>query len=391
GGRGAGKTRAGAEWVRAQVEGAGPHDAGRCRRVALLADTLEQVREVMVFGESGLVASSPPDRKPEWVSTRRMLVWPNGATAQAFSASDPERLRGPQFDCAWSDELAKWRKGEATWDMLQFALRLGDDPRQIVTTTPRPSPLLRKILADGRTVKTSAPTAANRANLAPDFVENVAKRYGGTRLGRQEIDGELLDDVEGALWTFRQFETLRARNETPLDMIVVAIDPPASDGEGADECGLIVAGAKMQGEPLDWTAHVIADGTVQGVSPTEWGREAVALARAYDADRIVAEVNQGGNMVETIIRQTDPTVRVRSVRARQGKVTRADPVAMLYEQGRVTHEGRFRELEDQMTRMTTGGYRGSGSPDRVDALVWALTDLIVEPSKSYIKPRMRSL
>lgn len=391
GGRGAGKTRAGSEWIRARVEGARPGDPGQCSRIALVAETLDQAREVMVFGESGILAASPPDRRPEWQSTRKRLVWPNGAVAQLFSASSPEALRGPQFDCAWCDELAKWKKGEETWDMLQFGLRLGIHPRVLVTTTPRSSALLRAILADSGTVKTSAPTSANAMNLAKGFLETITRKYEGSRLGRQELDGEMMMDVEGALWSWATLDAARAGRILEHDRIVVAVDPPVTSGSDADECGIIVAGVLRNGEPRDWIAEVIADGSLAGASPRAWAERAVELYHLHRADRLIAEVNQGGDMVATLIRQVDPNVPFRAVRASKGKVARAEPVAALYEQGRVFHRGVFKALEDQMTALTIGGYTRRGSPDRLDALVWAITDLMIDPAAGWKAPRVRRL
>jgi len=389
GGRGAGKTRAGAEWVRTQVEGARPGDNGRCRRVALVGETIEQAREVMVFGGSGLLACSPPDRRPEWQAGRKRLVWANGAVAEIYSASNPEALRGPQFDCAWSDELAKWKQGQDAWDMLQFGLRLGERPQQVVTTTPRASKLLRDVLADGQTVQTSAPTEANAANLAESFLEYVTEKYAGSRLGRQELQGEILTDVEGAFWSFAALDA--CRTDVPeLDRIVVAVDPPVTGGVHSDECGIIVAGVVTKGRPQDWRAYVLEDASLRG-SPQVWAERAVAKAREYGAERLVAEVNQGGDLVETLVRSIDPLASYRGVRASRGKAARAEPVAALYEQGRVFHCGGFAKLEDQMCAMGAAGFTGKGSPDRLDALVWALTDLMLEPAASFLRPRVRAL
>lgn len=390
GGRGAGKTRAGAEWVRSMVEGARPRDQGRARRVALIGETIDQAREVMVFGESGILACSPPDRRPSWISGRKMLVWPNGATAQLFSAHDPESLRGPQFDAVWADELAKWKRGDEAWDMVQFGLRLGDDPRSCVTTTPRNAAVLTELMAQSSTVMTHAPTQANRANLAKGFLAEVERRYAGTRLGRQELEGVLLSDAEGALWRSEQLAGLTAQRDD-FDRIVVAIDPPVTGKAGSDECGIIVAGVQMEGPPQNWRAHVIEDLTVQGVSPAHWARTAVEAVHRHGADRLVAEVNQGGALVEEVIRQIDPLIAYQAVHASKGKVARAEPVAALYEQGRVSHGRGLGPLEDQMCLMTTSGYQGKGSPDRVDALVWALFALMIEPAAKFKAPRLRVL
>jgi len=391
GGRGAGKTRAGAEWVRAQVEGAKPLDAGRCRTVALVGETIDQAREVMVFGESGILNCSPPDRRPEWQATRKRLVWPNGATAQIFSAHDPESLRGPQFDCAWADELAKWKRARDTWDMLQFALRLGEAPQVCVTTTPRGVPVLKELLARDTTVVTHAPTEANAANLAQSFMEEVRARYAGTRLGRQELDGVLIEEAEGALWTAAMLEEDRVAVPPALDRVVVAVDPPTTGRAGSDECGIVVAGAVTRGPVQDWRAYVLADCSVGASSPATWARAAIRAMERYGAERLVAEVNQGGDMVAEVIRQVDPLVPVKTVHASRGKAARAEPVAALYEQGRVRHAGQMPDLEDQMCAMTARGFEGKGSPDRVDALVWALSELMIEPAAKWRHPRVRAV
>lgn len=392
GGRGAGKTRAGAEWVRAQVEGARPLDPGRAHRVALVGETFDQVREVMVFGESGILACSPPDRRPDWEAGRKRLVWPNGATAQVFSAHEPEALRGPQFDAAWVDELAKWKKAEEAWDMLQFALRLGDHPQQVITTTPRNVGVLKAILSNPSTVVTHAPTEANRAYLAASFLQEVRARYAGTRLGRQELDGVLLEDVEGALWTTAQLEAARVDKAPELDRIVVAVDPAVTGTAASDECGIVVVGAVTKGPVQDWRAYVLLDASVKG-KPTDWARAAIAAMEQFGAERLVAEVNQGGDLVESVIRQIDPLVPFRALRAARGKSARAEPVAALYEQGRVKHvkSAALGALEDQMCRMTVQGFEGRGSPDRVDALVWALHELIIGPAAHWRRPQMRTL
>ncbi len=391
GGRGAGKTRAGAEWVRAQVEGARPMDKGRAARVALIGETYDQVRDVMIRGDSGIIECSPPDRRPVWKASERKLIWPNGAEAQAFSASDPEALRGPQFDAAWVDELAKWKKAGETWDMLQFALRLGQHPQVCATTTPRNVGVLKRLIKAPSTVMTHAPTEANRANLADSFLEEVRSRYAGTRLGRQELDGVLMADAEGALWTSQMIDQAQCKTVPDLGRIVVALDPAVSNGKTSDECGIVVAGVKMQGPPQDWCAYVLADCTVQGKGPTGWARAAIAAMDRFDAERLVAEVNQGGMLVEEVIRQIDPMVPYKAVHAARGKCARAEPVAALYEQGRVRHVQGLSELEEQMCQMTLHGFEGDGSPDRVDALVWALHELMIAPATNYRRPRVRML
>ncbi len=390
GGRGAGKTRAGSEWVRAQVEGAGPGDPGRCRRVALVGETVDQVREVMVMGESGIIACSPPDRRPEWHMTRQQLIWPNGAVAQVFSAHDPEAMRGPQFDAAWADELGKWKKGAEAWDQLQFALRLGQNPQAVVTTTPRNVGVLKAILKNPSSVVTHAPTEANRAYLAESFLTEVQARYGGSHLGRQELEGVLVEEEEGALWTMAMLEAARVDAVPAFNRVVVAVDPPVTGMKSSDACGIVVVGADTRGEPKDWRAVVLEDASVQGASPEGWARAALAAMERHGADRLVAEVNQGGDLVERLVRMVDPLVPYRGVHATRSKMLRAEPVAALYEQGRVGHMRGLGALEDQMVRMTATGWKGTGSPDRLDALVWALTDLMLNPLQGG-RPSVRSL
>ncbi|MBC6407062.1 MAG: DNA-packaging protein [Rhodobacteraceae bacterium] len=391
GGRGAGKTRAGAEWVRLIIEGARPLDKGRVRRVALIGETIDQAREIMIYGESGLMACSPPDRRPKWQAARKRLVWPNGAVAQVFSAHEPESLRGPQFDAAWVDELAKWKKARETWDMLQFGLRLGVHPQVCITTTPRNVQVLKDLLALDSTVSTHAPTHANRAFLAESFLQEVQARYAGTRLGRQEIEGELLDDTEGALWSAATLEAAQLDRVPPLDRIVVAVDPPVSGHAASDACGIIVAGAITRGPVHNWCAYVLEDVSVQGVSAHHWARVAVAAMETWGAERLVAEVNQGGDLVHSVLQQVDPALPFKAVRATRGKLVRAEPVAALYEQGRVFHARGLAALEQQMSQMTMQGYQGKGSPDRVDALVWALHALILEPAAHWRAPKVRAL
>ncbi|WP_328591712.1 DNA-packaging protein [Pararhizobium mangrovi] len=340
GGRGAGKTRAGAEWVHAAARAAGRE--GKALRIALVAETLGDAREVMIDGISGIRRIAEDDR-PSYEPTRRRLVWQSGAVAQVFSSEDPESLRGPQFDLAWCDELAKWRHAQEVWDMLQFALRLGSRPRQLVTTTPRPVPLLTALLDAPDTAVTRASTRDNAVNLAPGFLAAMEARYGGTRLGRQELAGELIADREDALWRRGDLEAVRVRRAGAVGRVVVAIDPPASAGAKNSCCGLVVAGRDDDGR-----AVVLADGSLEGASPAAWGREAIALYRRFEADRIVAEVNQGGDMVRAILRGIDAGVPVTTVRASRGKWLRAEPVAALYEEGRVVHAGTFPALEDQM-------------------------------------------
>lgn len=388
GGRGAGKTRAGAEWVRAQAEGALPGDPGRARRIALLGETYDQVREVMVFGDSGILAVSPPDRRPVWEASRRRLVWPNGAEAQCFSATEPEALRGPQFDAAWADELGKWKKADAAWDQLQFALRLGQHPQAVVTTTPRAQARLKALLASPSTVLTQAPTRANRAWLAESFMAEAEARYGGTRLGRQELEGVLVDETEGALFPAPLIGRALVRAAPPLGRVVVAVDPAVG---GRDLCGIVAVGAVTEGPVQDWRAFVLEDASLKAASPGDWAQAALDLMARHGAERLVAEVNQGGDLVASVLRQIDPLVPVTAVRATRGKAARAEPVAALYEQGRVKHLPGLGALEEQMGRMTPQGYTGAGSPDRLDALVWAIHALILEPAARWRAPRVRVL
>jgi len=361
-GRGFGKTRTGAEHVRAEVE------AGRARRVALVAPTAADARDVMVEGESGILAISPPWCEPRYEPSKRRLTWPNGAIATLYSADEPRRLRGPQHDLAWADELAAWQRPEA-WDQLMFGLRLGADPHVVVTTTPRPTRVIRDLISDATTHVTRGSTYDNAANLAEAFLEQIVRKYEGTRLGRQELYAEVLDDVPGALWTRAMLEDAQHTGPVPdLVRVVVAIDPAVTSGEDSDETGIIVAGLDTDGH-----AYVLADRTCR-MSPDGWARRAVTAFDEFEADRIVAEVNNGGDLVEATIRTVRRDVPYLKVHASRGKRIRAEPIAALYEQGRVRHAPGLTALEDQMLTFLPEG--NEGSPDRVDALVWALTELI---------------
>jgi phage terminase large subunit-like protein len=372
GGRGAGKTRLGAEWVRAAANGTGPYGGEPCRHIALVGETGHDVREVMIEGPAGLLQISPRHERPQWTPTRRRLEWPNGAVAHAFSAEDPEQLRGPQFDAAWCDELAKWHHVNETFDMLQFGLRLGVRPRQLITTTPRPIALLRRLLADPRTAVSRASTHANATFLSPAFLDEVLARYAGTRLGRQEIDGEIVDDRAGALWTRAAIEAARVPSAPPLLRIVIGVDPPGSARAGADACGIVAAGIAENG-----VIYVLADATVQGLAPHGWASAVVALFNRLRADLVVAEVNMGGEMVRAVLRQIDPEIPVRAVHATRGKWLRAEPVAMRYQQGTIRHvDPPLQALEDQMCAFGIDGLPSGTSADRLDALVWAATDLM---------------
>jgi phage terminase large subunit-like protein len=385
GGRGAGKTRLGAEWVNGLVRGLPPFTRrGRgYERIALVGDTLGDVREVMIEGPSGILTISREPR-PRFEAGRRRLVWDSGAVALMFSAEDPESLRGPQFDAAWCDELAKWRNAEACFDMLQLGLRLGELPRQLITTTPKPLKLLKRLIADPAVPVTTMRTGDNAKNLAAGFLSAVEERYGGTVLGRQELEGELIEDREDALWSREMLESRRLEHVPELARIVVAIDPPASARKTSDACGIVAAGLDEAGR-----AVVIADATVRVARPQDWAGAAVALYRRLQADCLVAEVNQGGDMVGAVIRTVDPALTVKAVRARRGKWLRAEPVAALYSQGRVLHGGRFPELEDEMCDFGPNGLSNGRSPDRVDALVWAVSELM--PERAAGTPRVREL
>lgn len=382
GGRGAGKTRAGAEWVRALALGHDYATSAPVRRIALVAETYHDARSVMVEGVSGILAVHGSGERPHFEPSNNRLIWPNGTVAQMFSGEDPQALRGPQFDAAWCDELAKWRRAEATFDMLQFGLRLGAHPRQLVTTTPRNIALLTKLLADPATRVARAATSANADNLAPSFLVEMQRRYAGTALGRQELDGEIITEVAGALWRLDQLEELRVARAPQLTRVVVALDPPVTATSSSDACGIVVAGLGEDGR-----GYVLADRTIQGRQPLEWARAAIAAYHDFAADRLIAEANQGGEMVVTVLRQVDDTVPVSKVHATRGKYLRAEPVAALYAEGRVVHVGRFDRLEAELCAFG-GGDSGSRSPDRLDALVWALTALMLDRSK---RPRIRML
>jgi phage terminase large subunit-like protein len=359
-GRGFGKTRTGAETTIDRVR------RSVSKRVGLIAPTAADARDVMVEGESGILACSPPDFRPLYEPSKRRLTWPNGAVATLFSAEEPDRLRGPQHDFIWADEPAAWKYPE-TWDMAMFGLRLGTNPQVVATTTPRPTRLIRDLVADPETVVTRGTTHENARNLAPAFLTAIVKKYEGTRLGRQELNGEILDDNPGALWSRNVIEALRVREHPPLLRIVVGVDPAATSDPKSDETGIVVAGVDAAGH-----CYVLADASLQG-TPLTW---ATAVKRVYDqyrADRVVAEKNNGGELVEANLRTVDRTLPYRGVWASRGKQTRAEPISSLYEQGKVHHVGTFPLLEDQMCDWAPDS--GDPSPDRMDALVWALTEL----------------
>jgi len=434
-GRGWGKTRCGAEWVLAQAR-AHPH----CR-IALTGATMAEARAVMVEGESGLLACARPDDELLWAPSLDRLRWGNGSEAKLFSAADPEGLRGPTHDFAWADEIGKWggERGVVAWDNLMLTMRSGNRPRAIATTTPRPVPLIKRLLSDAQTVVTRGGTHENAGNLSPAFVAEMNALYGGTRLGRQELDGELIEDVAGALWTrgmiegcrvvrrgigewgvgsgeagsgeqgggSREWENREAGNREPatpqqsqlpapcsplptphsplppiFTRVVVAVDPPASST--GDACGIVACGVDRAGH-----GFVLEDASVEGASPERWARAVAACAARWNADRVIAEANNGGAMVRSTLLAHDRNLPVKLVHASRGKGARAEPVALLYEAGRVSHAGVFPELEDQLCAMTPGGYAGPGrSPDRADALVWALNELMLS---ARAKPGVRGL
>jgi phage terminase large subunit-like protein len=373
-GRGFGKTRAGAEWVRRIAE------ENSEARIALVSSSLSEARSVMVEGESGIIACCPPNRKPRFEASLRRLKFPNGAQAQLFSATEPEALRGPQFSHAWCDEIGKWplssNRATRAWDNLLMGLRLGTDPRITVTTTPRAVPVVQRLLEaerEGSVVISRGSTHDNLCNLPKKFLSAIDKEFGGTQLARQEIAGEMLSDLDGTLWPRETLEKARdAEFSSQLRRIVVAVDPPISSS--GDECGIIVAGIDEYG-----IGRVLADCTVTRAKPSDWANAVANAAEHWRADRVIAEANQGGAMVESVLRAANAALPVKLVHASRGKIARAEPVAALYEAGRVRHCGSFPKLEDQLNGMLIGGeYAGPNrSPDRADALVWAFTELLL--------------
>ena len=376
-GRGFGKTRAGSEWVLERIREA--EEAGaEPPSIALVGANLGEVERVMVAGPSGLVATAGTGERPLWQAGRRRLLFPGGAQALAYSAERPESLRGPQHHFAWCDELAKWRCGDATWDNLMFGLRAGERPRTLVTTTPRAVPLLRRIRGLEGAVRTHGRSRDNVATAAAALAAMEAD-YGGTRRGREELDGEWIEDVEGALWPWSLIEA--SRGEAPeLVRVVVGVDPPASaDG---------VCGISVCGEGSDGRLYVLADASAGGLRPDGWAQAVARAAESWGADRVVAEANNGGDMVESVLRNVAPALPVRLVHASRGKVARAEPIAALFDRGIALFAGRFAELEEELAGMTQGGGFTGRSPDRADAMVWALTELSPQPRA---EPRIRAL
>jgi phage terminase large subunit-like protein len=362
-GRGWGKTRTGAEWVIEKAQNG--YKFG-----ALIGRTAADVRDVMVEGESGILAKSPPWFRPLYEPSKRRLTFPNGGKLTTYSGDKPDQLRGPQHDYGWCDETAAWRYPSA-WDMFMFGLRLGENPQAVVTTTPRPVKLIRELVADERTHVTTGSTYENIHNLSPQAVRFLRNKYEGTRLGRQELLAEILDDVPGALWTRGLIEKNRVRKMPEIKRIVVALDPGVSSTEGANEFGILVCGLGV-----DDYGYVLEDES--GIySPAEWAKKAIYLYDIWQADKIVAEKNNGGDMISHTIRTAEggKRVAIKLVWASKGKYTRAEPVASLYEQNKIYHIGGFPELEDQMCTWIPG----EKSPDRMDAMVWAFTELMIGP------------
>lgn len=359
-GRGYGKTRTGAEMVRKWV------DEG-VKRIALVAETPADARDIMIEGESGLLNIFPPWNEPHYESSKRRITWNSGAMATVYSGYKPDQLRGPQHEKAWADELASWRYPRETWDNLMFGMRLGENPQSVITTTPRPLSLLKELIEDEDTVVTRGTTYDNIQNLPEPFYKRIISKYEGTRLGRQELYAEILSDNPGALWNYEIIQ--HVKTHPSLKRIVVAIDPEAENNPNSSETGIVAGGVGVDGY-----GYVLADKSVKA-SPNGWAQRAVDLYDRLSADRIVGEVNQGGEMVEAVIRSVDGggNISYNKVRASRGKKTRAEPVASLYEQGKVFHVGQFPELEDQLTTWEPG----KKSPDRLDALVWLITELML--------------
>jgi phage terminase large subunit-like protein len=384
GGRGSGKTRTGAEWVRAQALGLERLHDQRARRIALIGETIGQVRSVMIEGVSGLFAVHRPKERPKLEASRNQLVWEEtGCIAQMFAADDPDSLRGPQFDAAWCDEICKWRVPDYAWDTLQFALRLGNWPQCVVTTTPRAIPLLKRILEDRATATTRSRTADNARQLAATFLAEMQRRYGDTPIGLQELEGQIVEERLTGLWKRTWLDQSRLQARPDLVRVVVAVDPPVTATAGSDACGIIIAG-----KGVDNRAYVIGDRTVQGRDPATWAKAAVAAYRDYQADTIVVETNQGGDLVVQTFKSIDAGVPVKKVHASRGKYTRAEPVSALYNEGRVAHVGIFSELERQMCDFAADGLAQGKSPDRLDALVWAITELLLTTTREPLIRRM---
>lgn len=367
-GRGWGKTRTAAELIRQWV------NEGTCRRINLVGRTAADARDTMISGESGLMAvCQDPFNRPKYLPSRRLILWPNGSQAQAFSAEEPDALRGPQCDGYWADELATWKYLQETWDQLQFGARLGEIVRGVITTTPRPIKILKELISRPDVHVTRGHTFENRDNLAPSFLASIRARYEGTRLGRQELEGQILDDNPAALWKRANLDANRATQAPPLARVAVAVDPSATAGPDSAETGIVVGGVDQGG-----LGYVLEDCSLRG-SPDTWAKAAVTAYHKHRANVIVYEANQGGDMVAQTLRTVDPSVPLQKVTATRGKYVRAEPVAALYEQNRVKHLGQFPDLEDQLCDWEPG----AKSPDRLDALVWLFTYLMVSSGAAF--------
>jgi phage terminase large subunit-like protein len=376
-GRGFGKTRAGAEWINNLAQ-SGP------KRIALVGASIDEARSVMVEGVSGILSIARKQRvRLKWEPSKSELRWPTGTVAKLFSGDNADGLRGPEHHVAWCDELAKWRQAEEAWSNLQMGLRIGQRPRVLVTTTPRPMGLLKQIKADRWTATTGGRTRDN-VSLPKSFIEVMMATYAKTRIGRQELDGELIEDVEGSLWPRALIERCRADLPERFDRVVVGVDPPASSGPNADACGIVVCAR------LGERYYVLADESVAGLSPDGWARAVAGAAARWEADRVVAEANNGGAMVAEVLRIADSGLAPKLVHASRGKVARAEPVALLFEAGRAFFCGAFPELEDELAGLQAGGgYEGpTRSPDRADACVWAMHEL--SQARASV-PRVRAL
>ncbi len=359
-GRGGGKTRAGAEWVLGKVRTGYRHGA-------LIGQTAADIRDTMVeLGESSILKIARPEERPVYEPSKRRLTFPNGAVCTTFTGEEPDQLRGPQHDFVWIDELAKFKYPEETWDNMEMGLRLGNNPQVFCTTTPRPIPIIKRLIKDPTTIDVRFSTSQNAENLSPIFLKRIQERYAGTRLGRQELEGEVLEDNPNAIWQRDVIENLRVREVPQLVRVVVGMDPAVTGNEKSDETGILVGGIAANGH-----GYVLQDASLRG-SPAEWARAGVRVFHHWNADRIIGEVNNGGDLVEVNIRTVDRNVPFRSVHASRGKAIRAEPVAALYEQGRIHHVGTFPELEDQMCDWVPGSRE---SPDRMDALVWTIWEL----------------
>lgn len=359
-GRGFGKTRTGSEFIRKNVE------TGLYKRIGLIARTGADNRDIQVEGESGIMAVSSPEFMPKYEPSKRRVIWPNGAMATTYSAEEPDLLRGPQHDLIWADEAASWKYPE-TWDMAMFGLRLGHRPKAIVTTTPRPRRIIRELLNSKTTVVTKGSTYDNVSNLPPSFFEKIIAKYEGTRLGKQEIYAELLEDTPGALWTRAIIDNSRVRNIPDLVRIITAIDPATTSGDASDKTGIVTAGKAIDGH-----FYVLSDDTLKD-TPKQWAQKAINIYKDLKADLIVGETNNGGDLIETVLRTIDINIPYKKIHASRGKITRAEPISSLYEQGKVHHVGKFDDMEDEMCTYTA---ETSESPNRMDALVWAITELM---------------